>query len=75
MMPSVLKLSLDRLELRDHSFLRRNAPDVEGSTAGETSTKVREPQKREGLGLSLATPFSISDGKAPELDQSRLVRM
>ena len=75
MMPPALKLSLDRLELRNHSLLRRHAPDVKGSAARETSTEMREPQKREGLGFSLATPFSVSDGEPPELDQSRLVRM
>src|SRR6516164_3307295 len=39
------------------------------------STEMREPQKRKGLGFSLATPLSIPDGEPPELDQTRLVRM
>jgi hypothetical protein len=44
-------------------FLRRNAPDVKGSAAREVSTEMREPQKRKGLGLSLATPLSIPSGE------------
>ena len=75
MMPPVLKLSLDRLQLRNHSLLRRHAPDVEGSAARELPTVMGEPEKGEGLRLSLATPLSVSDGEPPELDQTRLVRM
>jgi hypothetical protein len=75
MMLPVSKLCLEDIELRNHPLLRRNAPDVEGSAAREVSTEMREPQKRKGLGFSLATPFSVSDGEPPELDQSRLVRM
>ena len=71
----VLKLSLDNADLRNHPLLRRNAPDIKSSAAREVSTVMREPQKREGLGFSLATPLSVSDGEPPELDQSRLVRM
>jgi hypothetical protein len=71
----VLKLCLDEVELCNHTLLRRNAPDVEGSAAREAPTETREPQEREGLRFSLATPFSISDGEPPELDESRLVRM
>jgi hypothetical protein len=57
----VLKLCLDEIELDKHPFLRRNAPDVEGSAAREVSTEMREPQKREGLRFSLTTPLSVSD--------------
>src|SRR2546423_13784286 len=71
----VLKLCLDEIELDKHPFLRRNAPDVEGSAAREVSTEMREPQKREGLRFSLTTPLSVSDGEPPELDQTCLVRM
>ena len=71
----VLKLCLEDIELRNHPLLRRNAPDVKGSAAREVSTEMREPQKRKGLGFSLATPLSIPDGEPPELDQTRLVRM
>jgi hypothetical protein len=63
------------LELRHHSLLRRNAPDVIGSAAREISTKMREPQKGEGFGFSLATLLTVSNGEPPELDQTRLVRM
>src|SRR5437879_6838079 len=75
MMPPTLKLGFDDFELRGHPLCRRNPPDVEGSAAPESSTEVGEPQKREGLRLSLATPFSVSCGEPPEFDQSRLVRM
>jgi hypothetical protein len=46
MMLPILKLCLDDIEFRNHSLLRRNAPDVKGSAAREISTKMREPQKR-----------------------------
>ena len=75
MMLPVLELGLDDLELRNQPLLRRNAPHVKSSTTREVSTKMREPQKREGLGLSLATPLPVSDGEPPELDQTRLFRM
>jgi hypothetical protein len=32
-------------------------------------------QKGEGLGFSLATLLTVSDGEPPELDRTRLVRM
>jgi hypothetical protein len=75
MMLPTLKLGFDDFELRDHPLCRRNPPDVEGSAAPESSTEVGEPQKCEGLRLTLATPFSVSCGEPPEFDQSRLVRM
>jgi hypothetical protein len=34
-----------------------------------------EPQEYEGLWFSLATPFSVSEGKPPELNQPHLFRM
>ena len=75
MMLPGLKLSLDRFQLRNHPLLRRNAPDIKSSAAREISTKMRESQKREGLGFSLATLLEVSNGEPPELDQTRLVRM
>jgi len=36
---------------------------------------VREPQKRKGLGLPLATPFSLLGRKAAKLDEARLLGM
>jgi hypothetical protein len=59
MMLTVLKLRLDSFQLRNHPLLRRNAPDVKGSAAREISTKMRESQKREGLGFSLATLLPV----------------
>jgi hypothetical protein len=70
-----LQLGLDDFELRCHPLRRRNSPDIEGSAAPEVPTEMREPQKREGLRLSLATLLSVSSGKPPEFDQSRLVRL
>jgi hypothetical protein len=58
-----------------HPLLRGEAPDIKSSAAREISAKVRESQKREGLGFSLATLLPVSDGEPPELDQTRLVRM
>src|SRR6516225_764870 len=74
MMLPALKLNFHGLELRDHPLLRCNPPDDEGSV-GELPTEVGEAQESEGLWFSLSAPFPVSSGKAPELDQSRLVRM
>ena len=71
----VLKLSLDNADLRNHPLLRRNAPDIKSSAALEISAKMRESQKREGPGFSLATLLPVSEGEPPELDQTRLLRM
>jgi hypothetical protein len=75
MMLPVLKLCLYDVELRNHPLLRGEAPDIKSSAAREISAKVRESQKREGLGFSLATLLPVSDGEPPELDQTRLVRV
>jgi hypothetical protein len=75
MMLPVLKLCLDDIELHNHSLLRRSAPDVKGSAAREISAKMRESQKREGLGFSFATLLPVSDGESPELNQTCLLRM
>jgi hypothetical protein len=47
----VLKLCLYDVELRNHPLLRGDAPDIKSSAAREISAKVRESQKREGLGV------------------------
>jgi len=67
MMLPVLKLCLDDSELRNHPLLRGEASDVKGSAAREISTKMRESQKREGLGFPLATLLPVSDGEPPEV--------
>ena len=74
MMLPALKLSLDGFELRDHPLLRRDPPDDE-SSVGELSTEVGEAQECEGLWFSLSTLLPVSCGKAPDLDQSCLVRI
>jgi hypothetical protein len=71
----MLKFRLDGFELRDHPLCRRDSPDRKGSTTPEMPTVVCESQEYEGLWFSLATPFSVSEGKPSELDQPRLFRM
>src|SRR5579863_6262500 len=71
----MLKLGLDGFKLRNHPLCRRDSPDGKGSTTPELPTMMRESQEYESFWFSLATPFSISEGKPPELDQPRLVRM
>jgi hypothetical protein len=67
MMLPVLKLCLYDVELRNHPLLRGEAPDIKSSAAREISAKVRESQKREGLGFPLATLLPVSDGEPPEV--------
>jgi hypothetical protein len=69
------KLGLYGFELRNHPLRRRDSPDGECSATPEMPTVVSESQEYKGFWFSLATPFSISEGKPPELDQPRLVRM
>ena len=75
MMLPALKFSLDRFQLRYHPLLCRNPSDGKSAAAIALPTEVGETQEREGLRFSLSTPFSISCGEPPELDQSCLVRM
>jgi hypothetical protein len=74
MLPA-LKFGLYGFELRNHPLRRRDSPDGKGSATPEMPAMMRESQEYEGFWFSLATPFSISEGKPPELDQSCLVRM
>jgi hypothetical protein len=74
MLPA-LKLGLNGFELRNHPLRRRDSPDGKGPTPPEMPTIVGEPQEYEGFWFSLATPFSVSEGKPPELNQPRLIRM
>ena len=71
----VLKLNLDRFQLRDHPLLRSDPPDGEGSSLVALPTEVGEAQEREGLRFSLATLLSVSGCVTPELDQPCLFRM
>jgi hypothetical protein len=71
----MLKLGLYGFELRNHPLCRRDSPDGKGSATPEMPTVMGEPQEYEGFWFSLATPFSISEGKPSKLDQPRLVRM
>ena len=48
-MHPALKFNLDGFELRDHSLLRRDPPDGEGSGLVALPTVVGEAQEREGL--------------------------
>ena len=69
------KLSLDDLELRNHSLFRRDPPYGEGSALVALPTVVGEAQEREGLRFPLSTQLPVASGEPPELDQSSLVRM
>jgi hypothetical protein len=59
--------------MRTHPLLRRRALDVKGSAAREVPTEMREHQRREGLGVSLGTPLSVTNAELLEFDPSRLV--
>ena len=74
-MHTAMKLTLDGLELRCHSRFRCDAPDGEGSGLVPLPTVVGKAQEVEGLRSSLAALLPITGRIAPELDQSRLVRM
>src|SRR5260370_41198114 len=70
-----LKLSLDGLELRNHSLFRSYPPDDEGSITDALPTEVSKTQEREGLWFPLSTQLPVASGEPPELDQSSLVRI
>jgi hypothetical protein len=74
MLPA-LKLDLNGFKLRGHPLCCRDSPDGKGSATPEMPAMMREPQEYEGFWFSLATPFSVSEGKPPEFDQPRLIRM
>ena len=69
------KLSLDSLELRNHSLFRRDPPDGEGIGLVASPAVVGEAQEREGLRFSLAPLFPFAGRIAPELDQPGLFRV
>ena len=75
MLPA-LKLGLNGFELRNHPLRRRDSPDGKSSATPEMPTIMREPQEYVKVsGFPSPRRFSVSEGKPPELDQSRLVRM
>jgi len=55
--------------------LRRGAPPDHKVAPRVPATEVREPEEREGLRLPFSALLSIRRREAPELDQSRLLRM
>src|ERR1019366_1792508 len=69
------KLSLDDLELRNHSLLRSDSPDGEGLGLVALPTEVGKAQEVEGLRFPFSTPLPLTGRIAPELDQPCLVRM
>jgi hypothetical protein len=69
------KLRFESLQLRHHPLFRRYPPYDELPVAAALPTVVGEAQEREGCWLSLSPLFPVSGRKAPELDQSCLVRM
>ncbi len=74
MLPA-LKLSLDDLELRNHSLFRSDPPDGEGLGLVALPTEVGKAQEVEGLRFPFPALLPISGRIAPELDQPCLVRM
>ena len=69
------KLSLDGLELRDHSLLRSDPPDGEGLGLVALPTEVGEAQEVESLRFPFPTPLPVTGRIAPELDQPGLIRV
>ena len=74
-MLTAAKLSLDDLELCNHSLFRSNPPDGEGLGLVALPTEVGEAQEVEGLRFPFPTPLPLTGRIAPELDQPCLVRM
>jgi len=68
MMLPALQLSLNGIQLRDHSLLRRNPPDDESFVAVTLPTEVGETQEREGLWFPFSTLFPVAGGKPAELE-------
>src|ERR1035441_2468535 len=69
------KISLDGLELRNHSLFRSNPPDGEGLGLVTLPTEVGEAQEVEGLRFPFPTPLPLTGRIAPELDQPGLIRV
>ena len=68
MMLPALKLSLNDLQLRDHSLLSRNPPDDESFVGVALPTEMGETQEREALWFPFSTLFPVAGGKPPELE-------
>ena len=68
------ELDLDRLEFGSQAFGTREPQDHELALPG-CPAAVREPEEVEGLRFALSHAASVIAGKAPELDQPRLLRV
>lgn len=68
------ELLLDVRQLGHHAFASRFPPDSEIALL-VLAAVTREAQEVERLRFSFPSPFSISLGPFPELDQPRLVRV
>ncbi len=64
-MHPALKFNLDGFELRNHSLLRRDPPDGEGSGLVALPTVVGKAQEREGSGFPLAPCFRSRAANRP----------
>jgi hypothetical protein len=74
-MLTALKLSLDDLELRNHTLLRSDPPDGERLGLVALPTEVGKAQEVEGLRFSLPMLLPGSGRIASELDQPGLIRV
>ena len=62
-------------QLRTHPFARRLPQDHKVPFLARLPAQVREPEKVERLWFLLSTLLPVSFGMAPELNQTRLVRV
>jgi hypothetical protein len=64
-MLTALTLSLDDLELRNHSLFRSDSPDGEGLGLVALPTEVGKAQEVEGLRFPFPTPLPFTGRVAP----------
>jgi hypothetical protein len=72
-MVSMLQLSFNSFDLGHQPLLRRFPPYGERLTFPALPAIVRETQKREGLRLSLPSPFAVLRGEPPSAPKAQLL--
>jgi hypothetical protein len=75
LMPHAPKFCADPTDRRPFALELRLAPQLEASSVPLRSADMREPEKVEGLRPPLAARPALFGDKAPEGNQSRLVRV